>query len=503
MSTIIGTKGAETLSGISGGDTIFGRGGNDNLVGNDVGGTQLLVDGSFESAKIGNSWGHYTTVGGWHSNTGIEVWGKNFLGTHATDGDKIVELDYNSQFSKFWQDVKTEEGKSYDFSFDFSERSGTAPITNAIQVFWNDHLVGSFDPQSTAWQHGALSLTGTGGLDRLEFRELAGQNDSLGGLIDNVSLKTSGSGNDTVFGGSGSDVISGGGGDDVLYGSSGHPTGGDGGHPGHATVSADNDIIHGGQGNDTIYGNRGDDHLYGDAGNDTIKGGRGSDVIAGGAGNDRLAGNSGNDIISDGGGNDTVSGGSGNDRIIAGAGNDIYRGGQGFDTLDMSEAGGGVSVNLAKHSASGLGSDRVDGFEEVIGSSYNDVLKGSTRNEVLLGGAGNDVLRGHGGADTLTGGSGADTFVWKIGDIDRQVQHGDVTIITDFSTADHLDLTNLTRNMGIHSASDIATAVMVTDDGLNSHVFVKHGSNFQEVAVLQNFSGHTALDMAQHDMILM
>ncbi len=504
MSTINGTNGIDALNGKSGSDVIFGKGGNDTLVGNDVGGTQLLVDGGFETAPTAaNSWGHYTTVGGWHSDTGIEVWGKNFLGTHATEGNKIVELDYDTRFSKVWQDVHTEAGKSYDFSFDFSERAGTAPSTNSIQVYWNNHLVGGFDPQSTAWQHGSLSLTGTGGLDRLEFRELASQNNSLGGLMDNVSLKASGSGDDVIFGGSGSDMISGGGGNDVLYGSSGVSSSGSSAvSSAHGSAAADNDTIHGGNGNDTIYGNRGDDHLFGDAGNDIVNGGRGNDVVAGGAGNDRLAGNSGDDILSDGSGSDVVEGGTGNDRIVAGAGDDIYRGGAGFDTLDMSEATQGVTVDLAKHTANGLGNDRVYGIEEVIGSSGNDTLRGSTHNEVLNGGAGNDVLRGHGGSDTLTGGTGADTFVWTNDDIHRQTQHNDVTTITDFSANDHLDFTGLLRGMNISSASDIDRAVTVTDDGHNSHVFVKQGDAFSEVAVLQNFTGHTAQDMAHHGMIL-
>jgi Ca2+-binding RTX toxin-like protein len=501
MATQFGTKSSDALAGKTGSDILYGKGGDDAIIGNNTGGEELLVDGGFESSiQAPNTWSGHKTVGGWHSDTGIEVWGKGLAGSTPSQGDKIVELDYDSRFSKFWQDVKTEAGKSYDFSFDYAARKGTALATNTIEVYWNNTLVGTFDPNSPAWEHGALSLAGTGGTDRIEFREQQSDNNSLGGLIDNVSLKTVGTGNDTIHGGGGDDTISGLGGDDLIYGSTA-PVPGQASH--QSATLADNDTIFGGNGSDTIYGNRGDDHLSGDAGNDNVYGGRGDDIISGGTGNDRLFGNSGNDVIADGNGNDLVAAGSGNDRVIAGAGNDVYRGGQGFDVIDMSGAQGGVKVDLSKHRATGLGADQIYDFEEVDGSNFGDRLIGSSRNDVLKGGGGNDVLRGHGGSDTLVGGDGADTFVWKISDIAKQVTLGAVTTITDFSTDDHLDLRGFTRGMGITSTEDVGQALLVTFDGFNSHVFVKSGAEFSELAVLQNYNGHSAHDMAENHMILL
>jgi Ca2+-binding RTX toxin-like protein len=501
MSILNGTKAVDVLAGRSGSDNILGKAGNDLITGNEVGGKELLVDGSFESVRQADgTWAARKTVGGWHSDTGIEVWGKGMVGTTPTDGNNVVELDYDKRFSKFWQDVQTEAGKSYDFTFDYSARKGTTLATNAIEVHWNDQLVGHFDPNSPAWQHGALSLTGSGGLDRIEFREVGAANDSLGGLLDSVSLKTAGSGVDTIFGGAGNDAISGLGGDDIIYGSTVPRSGGV--HTQLAT-NADNDFVHGGSGADHIYGNNGDDKLFGDTGNDLVCGGRGDDTLEGGSGDDRLFGDSGNDLILDGSGRDIVEGGSGNDRVIAGAGNDIYRGGSGFDVLDMSDAQTGVKVNLTKHSATGLGKDRVYSFEGVDGSSQSDTLVGSGGNDVLKGAAGNDVLRGHGGNDTLAGGTGSDTFVWKIGDISKQVATGTLTTLTDFSSEDHLDLRDFTRSFGITAASDINEALCVTFDGHNSHLFIKTPNGFAELAVLQNFNGHDAPDMATHGQILL
>ena len=153
---------------------------------------ELLVDGSFESANVGaNTWSHFAKVGGWQSDTGIEVWGKGFNTPHgASDGDKLMELDYDTGASKVWQDVKTDKGTEYTFSFDASERVATSAATNTIQVYWNSKLVGTVTPTSTDWVKSTFKVVGTGGNDRIEFRELGGQNDSYGGLIDNVSLKS-------------------------------------------------------------------------------------------------------------------------------------------------------------------------------------------------------------------------------------------------------------------------------------------------------------------------
>ncbi|MEQ1611605.1 MAG: hypothetical protein ABL904_02550, partial [Hyphomicrobiaceae bacterium] len=65
---------------------------------NKVKGAELLVDGSFETAKVGtNTWSHQATVGGWRSDSEIETWGKGFYGLKAADGNKFAELDYDTR----------------------------------------------------------------------------------------------------------------------------------------------------------------------------------------------------------------------------------------------------------------------------------------------------------------------------------------------------------------------------------------------------------------------
>jgi Ca2+-binding RTX toxin-like protein len=55
--------------------------------------------------------------------------------------------------------------------------------------------------------------------------------------------------------------------------------------------------------------------------------------------------------------------------------------------------------------------DQIFGVENVIGSNYNDILRGNNSDNVLNGGHGNDGLVGGGGNDTLLGGAGDDYFM--------------------------------------------------------------------------------------------
>ena len=116
------------------------------------------------------------------------------------------------------------------------------------------------------------------------------------------------------------------------------------------------------------------------------------------------------------------------------------------DTLDYSGYASGVTVNLAADPDFGTatGFTKIKGFENVVGSAFNDLITGDAGNNILTGGAGVNTLTGGGTGDkdtvveagsgiftltagslsvgsalntligieqaTLTGGSGADTF---------------------------------------------------------------------------------------------
>ncbi|WP_313903750.1 calcium-binding protein [Rhizobium leguminosarum] len=233
--------------------------------------------------------------------------------------------------------------------------------------------------------------------------------------------------NDIIFGGAGNDTLFGGDGDDLLSGEDGR------------------DQLFGGRGNDTLFGGSSDDSLFGEEGNDSLIGGSGNDLLSGGSGDDRLFGEEGDDtLVGEGGidlldagaGDDSVAGGGHNDTVDAGAGddvvlmglvgaearlaerpssdgNDVYSGGDGIDTLDATAALQAVAIDLAAGTATGadIGSDRLVGFENVVGTACNDAITGDDHANTIEGREGKDRLTGGDGKDLVSGGDGDDTVV--------------------------------------------------------------------------------------------
>ncbi|MDQ8728060.1 Ig-like domain-containing protein [Bradyrhizobium sp. LHD-71] len=150
----------------------------------------LLVNGSFEATTVAaGEWSGSQTLPGWTALSGsrIELW-NNHVGVRATDGSNFGELDFGGAEDGFYQTVKTVAGQSYDLSFDSRSRPGFGAATSTIEVWWNDKLIASVPPGSN-WSTYSFKVTGTGGQDKLTFREADGQSrDGLGALYDNVSL---------------------------------------------------------------------------------------------------------------------------------------------------------------------------------------------------------------------------------------------------------------------------------------------------------------------------
>lgn len=197
-------------------------------------------------------------------------------------------------------------------------------------------------------------------------------------------------------------------------------------------------------GNDTVYGLGGNDLIGGGDGNDTLDGGGGIDMINNiygyedfgqstggvnvdfpegtitGHGSDTIAGFEGstgtdsddvflgddgdNEFTQMYGGADTASGGEGNDLIDVGDGNDSAFGGGGTDLLGHLDHSAAVTVDLGEATAtSEAGTDQVEGFEDVLGSFFDDTLTGDNQANVIEGDVGNDTLFGLQGDDTLIG----------------------------------------------------------------------------------------------------
>jgi Ca2+-binding RTX toxin-like protein len=308
--TLTGDVGANVLSGGVGDDLLIGGTGN------------MLINGSFETDHIaGGSWAPSATLTGWTAASGdFETWNHLTVGglTYtASDGVQSIELDSGMGVDSFYQDVQTVAGEQYSMTFDAAMRADAPLSSGTILVYWNGHQIDSFDPSSTSWSTHSYTVTGDGGLDRLTFSELAGDNDSLGGLIDNVRLVGNdildgGAGNDTLVGGAGNDILIGGTGNDILVGGTGIDTADYSSTIGSVTVNLSQglaqDTVHAGA--DTLSGI---ENLTGSKYNDTLTGDSNANVITGGLGNDNLTGGNGSDtfIYLIGDGNDTVAGGAG------------------------------------------------------------------------------------------------------------------------------------------------------------------------------------------------
>jgi Ca2+-binding RTX toxin-like protein len=152
----------------------------------------------------------------------------------------------------------------------------------------------------------------------------------------------------------------------------------------------------GGTGNDRMYGDLLDDHMDGGPGDDLLIGGHGTDQMSGGSGNDWMRGGPNGDTYAGGDGQDTVS----------------YA-----DTTPSWDSTTGVDLDLGAGTAvTPDGYEYLSGVEDILGSAFDDKLKGTSGQDGLDGGPGNDKLSGLGGADQLTGGPGNDSCDVTAGD---------------------------------------------------------------------------------------
>ncbi|HET7481442.1 MAG TPA: calcium-binding protein [Actinomycetota bacterium] len=144
-------------------------------------------------------------------------------------------------------------------------------------------------------------------------------------------------------------------------------------------TDGDNSNLRGTPGNDVIVGKGGFDNIFGLGGNDLICGGSGTDSLFGGPGDDKLNPQGGQS-----------NGGSGDDLFVHGSAR--------FDGAPR-----GIHVDVERGTATGWGTDRLNGVTSVIGSSHDDVIKGSAAFDDLAGGPGSDLLVGRAGDDYLAG----------------------------------------------------------------------------------------------------
>ena len=384
--SIIGGAGDDVLSGEAGNDTITGDTGQDQLFGGDDDDTLILNDGDalFGSEVFdGGSGtdlllvqGGAGAIGhglGSHTLTSLE--GLQF-GYIAAGGDRSIFLNA-SQFG--------------------SGLSLTATITGYDATGSNETLQVAMATVS------ALDLSG------LVFADWGVQTELVRIVGDGDDETVAGtSQRDIITGGAGIDDLSGHDGDDVLIG------------------GADGDVLDGGDGTDTVSYETAAAGIRavlqnpttntGDAAGDSyvavenLTGSDHADQLIGDANVNTIAGRDGKDRLVGRDGNDSLFGGGDNDRLEGGLGADVLNGGDGQDRAQYDLAVAGVRVdfnNTAVNTGEAIG-DSFSSVENILGSKFDDTLRGDAGDNKLLGNARNDSLSGRGGNDLLIGGGGVD-----------------------------------------------------------------------------------------------
>ncbi len=432
---ILGLSGDDTISGGDGADWLFGGSGADRVIGNT--GDDRMFGGSGDDMLVWNNGDGSDLMQGGRGDDRVQVNFDTDLVNDDLQNEDVAEFSTTArgvQFARIELNDQTERGL---FQLDIRE-------TEALETNFgggDDTAVIVGDVLNEI----ALDLDGGDGVDMLDLSQAA--------AVGNVNLGSGALGTSTavnfenVIGTTFDDTIRGGRDDNVI-------SGGDGA-----------DLLSGRGGDDVIIGNTGNDRMFGGSGDDLLvwNNGDGSDLMQGGRGDDRVQVNFDTDLVNDDLQNEDVAEFSTTARGVQfarielndqterglfqldirktetletnfGGGDDTavivddvlsaifldLDGGAGVDTLDLSQAGGPVSVDLADGSVevdNGAGQDAsAVNFENVTGTDSGDIIRGDDQDNVIRGGAGDDIM---------AGGAGADAFVFAEGEVG-------VDVILDF-----------------------------------------------------------------------
>lgn len=170
------------------------------------------------------------------------------------------------------------------------------------------------------------------------------------------------------------------------------------------TKKADVIVVKPGLRDVTVRAKGGRDRICGGAHKDTLKGGPGRDRIFARKGQDVLMGGTGADLLDSGLAPRHGEGGWVLEQYIRpGRGRDVVRGFGGAgtnDVVDYSHSRHRLRIDLADAS---VGADVVSGVRTVVGTRFDDVIRGAASDDILIGMGGDDTLVGRGHGDIIHG----------------------------------------------------------------------------------------------------
>ena len=506
VTMVLGGQGNDTISGAggsSGVETLGGGGGVNTLTyaNANAGVTASLVLGQAQMTGGGGTEllsGFQNLIGSAFNDTLEGATGSKFLdGGGGVNTLTYADLGYIDP----WAGVSYFTGPTtYGVNVSLALQGAPQNIGYLGNVTLNNfqNLIGTPNNDTLEGDGGNNVLNGGGGINTVSYAHAAS------GVTVSLSLQgspqnTIGAGTDTLTnfqnltGSAFNDILEGDGGNNVLDGGGGINTVSYAHAASGVTVnlalqgSAQNTI---GAGIDTlanfqnIIGSPFADHLTGDANNNVINGGGGDDVLDGGGGVNTLTFVSATQGVTvslalqgtpqnTGVGTDTLTnfqnliGSAFADTLTGDANNNVIDGGGGNDVLD---GGGGINtVSFASATQGVTVSLALQGTAQTTGVGTDTLtnfqnLTGSAFADHLTGDANNNVISGGGGDDVLTGGGGADTFVFAPG--------AGNSVITDFSAAqDTIDLSafgnfqSMADVMGAASTSGSNTVIRFAGGG--------------------------------------
>lgn len=165
-----------------------------------------------------------------------------------------------------------------------------------------------------------------------------------------------------------------------------------------------------------------------------------------------------------------IQGMDGHDLLEGGGGADIIDGGAGWDYARYTRSDEGIQINLETgvHTGGDAAGDALIDIEAIVGSEYNDTIRGGSDDDYLQGAGGDDILTGGLGRDLLYGGDGADIFAFEAASaFDR------VDMVRDFDASEG-DVLNIADLLSAYDplTDAITDFVQFTQNGANTDVQV-------------------------------
>ncbi len=489
--TLVGNSASNKLTSFDGNDTLIGGQGSDTLVGgngDDNYAFQTAVAAEFDNLTEYINQGidtlTFTAI-----STDVTV-NLGTVGPQLVQSDRSISLNLNNTF-------ENAKGGSADDTLTGNSASnkltGNAGNDRLNGGSGSDNLVGglgddvyAFGAASTGEVDTLTELAGQG-TDTLTFAAISSEvtvnlatlgpqlvhmdrsillnagttfeNATGGSAADTLTGNT---GANTLIGNAGNDRLNGGGGNDNLKGGPGDDTFAFG-PASSGEVDTLNELIN--QGTDTLtFAAISTDvsinlstvgpqavHSFRSI---SLNSGTDFENVTGGSANDTLTGNSSDNTLIGNAGIDRLNGASGSDALRGGKGDDIYAFGtasaneidtltelvdEGTDRLTFAAISIDVTVNLGATTPQLIHTDRSislnsgSTFENAVGGSANDVIRGNNSNNELWGNAGDDLLIGLNGNDILSGGIGNDVLIGGRGQDEMDGNQDEDLLIAGFT----------------------------------------------------------------------